>query len=196
MISIEESEGIVKRTKSRHYLKEMREYFIDALILDAENAGDFDRLIYLYTPTLGKVAAKAKSIRKITSKLAGHLEPLSISKIRLVEKNGIQITDAILVRQIEKSPAALQLLQFIKEMTYEFQPDKKLWLILKKSFEDLKNKSFSYKPLLKALGFAPDFAECSVCKNKMVKFFSPKEQVFLCQKCGLKITKDEVVLIE
>ena len=186
----------------------MNEYITDALVLDIEDSGDLDQLIYFYTPTLGKIRAKAKSIRKITSKLAGHLQPLSISKVRLVEKNGFQVVDAILIRQIEKSSEAIALLQFIKEMTFEGNQDKKLWLTLKKSFEDLKSrreagtpteasglKKFSFKPLLNVLGFATDYATCNVCKNKKVDYFSTKEHLFLCAKCIGKIPKNEVVLI-
>lgn len=162
----------------------MKEYMVDALVLDREDLNDQDRLIYFYTPHLGKVVAKAKSIRKITSKLAGQLEPLSISKIRLVEKNGFQVVDAILVRRLEKSPEAILLVQFIKDMTVESQSDKKLWLTIKKSFDDLKNKNFSWKPILEVIGFAPDFASCNICRKKPVRYFSVKEQVFLCSDCG------------
>ena len=174
----------------------MTEYFTKALVLDTENIGELDKLIYLYTEELGKVVAKAKSIRKITSKLAGHLQPLNFVRVRLVEKNGFQVVDALTFNRVEISNQTLAALQFIKEMTPELQPDKKLWLTIKKSFEDFKNnKKFSYKPLLEVLGFAQDFARCHVCGNKSVIYFSKTEQVFLCKRCGLKIPRNEVILI-
>ncbi len=174
----------------------MTEYFTSALVLDTEDSAEFDKSIYLYTKELGKVVAKAKSIRKITSKLAGHLQPLNFVRIRLVEKKGFQITDALDLERIKPSQQALAVLQFIKEMTFELQPDKNLWSIIKKTFQDLKNnKEISYQPLLRALGFAPDFARCNVCDSKLVAYFSKSEQVFLCRRCVLKVSQDEVILI-
>lgn len=178
----------------------MIEYFTKALVLDQENSGEFDKLIFLYTEDLGKVVAKAKSIRKITSKLASQLEPLNFIRVRLVEKNGFQVTDALAVDRIKASAPVLELAQFIKEMTFEFQPDKKFWFLIKRTFQHLKNnKKFSYKPLLKALGFAPDFARCNVCAGKSVAYFSKSEQVFLCRRCalssGFKINRNELILI-
>lgn len=185
----------------------MIEYFTEALVLDTEDAGELDKSIYLYTKELGKVKAKAKSIRKITSKLAAHLQPLSFVKIRLVEKNGFQITDALTIGRIKISQQApleipfltgqaLAVLQFIKEMTFELQPDKNLWLLIKKIFQDLRdNKKISYQPLLKALGFASDFARCNVCASKFIPYFSKTEQVFLCRRCALKVPQDELILI-
>lgn len=174
----------------------MTEYLTKALVLDTENAGELDKLVYLYTEKLGKVIAKAKSIRKITSKLAAHLQPLNFVKVRLVEKNGFQVVDALTFDRIEISTQALAGLQFIKEMTFELQPDKRLWLTLKKSFEDFKkNKKFSYKPLIEVLGFALDFARCHTCGSQFIVYFSKTEQLFLCRRCGFKIPKDEIILI-
>ncbi len=164
----------------------MTEYSTKALVLGAEDIGEFDRLIYLYTKELGKVAARAKSVRKITSKLAGHLQPLNFIRVRLVEKNGFQIVDALAVSRIKVSQTSLIFLSFIKEMTFEFQQDKKLWVLIKGAFRDLKiNGKIPYKILLEILGFSPKFAACSVCENKSVNYFSQKEQIFLCRRCAL-----------
>jgi recombinational DNA repair protein (RecF pathway) len=93
-------------------------------------------------------------------------------------------------------PSSLALIQFIKEMTFELQPDRKLWLLIRKTSQEIKNnKKLSYKPLLKNLGFDSAFARCHVCGSKFVAYFSKTEQVFLCQRCGSKIDKNELVLI-
>jgi recombinational DNA repair protein (RecF pathway) len=93
-------------------------------------------------------------------------------------------------------------------MTFELQPDRKFWLLVRKIIQGIKNnKKFSYRPLLEALGFDPKFARCSLCGNKFVSYFSKSEQVFLCRRCalphnvhgdalrGLKVDKNELVLI-
>jgi len=174
----------------------MIEYLTNALVLDIEDASESDKVVYLFTKDLGKVKVKAKSARKITSKLSGHLQPLNFVKVRLVEKNGFQITDALVLDRVKASSVALAVLDFIKEMTYELQPDKNLWTLIKKTFQNLKNnKKISYRPLIEALGFSPEFAGCDVCGSKKVVYFSKTEQVFLCEKCALKIDKNELILI-
>lgn len=178
----------------------MNEFFAEALTLDIEESGEMDKRIHLYAKNLGRIAAKAKSARKVTSKLACQLEPLNLIRTRLIEKNGFQIVDAVVFKKFHKSFAAVRFARFLKEMTPEFQPDKKLWLAAKKSFEDLKTGGFSYVPVLEALGFAPAFAECAGCSSPVrasgeTNYFFPKEQIFLCGRCGLKAPRDELILI-
>lgn len=173
----------------------MIEYFVNALVLGQKSSGELDKTIYLYTKELGKVSAKAKSIRKITSKSAGHLEPLNFVKARLIEKNGFQIADAITSYKIKKSLEALSLIKFIKEMTFDLHVDKKFWTVIKKSLEDLNNGKFSYIPLLKSLGFDPSFGSCASCHKKITDYFSLKEHVFLCKHCALKIKGDSLIYI-
>lgn len=191
----------------------MAEYFTEAIVLDKKEVGDFDGLISLYTKDLGKVVAKARSIRKITSKLAGHLEPLNFVRVRLVEKNGFQVVDALAPRQKKKIRASIEnfskqldLLQFIKDATYELQPDQHLWREIRKILSgDFNEKTIYpvrnnisngvYRELLKILGFDPKFAECHHCGDKTIRYFSKTDQIFFCQKCGGKIPKDEVILI-
>jgi DNA repair protein RecO len=172
----------------------MNEYLTDAVVLDKENAGELDSLIYLYTKDLGKVVAKAKSSRKITSKLSGHLEPLNLVKVRLVEKNGFQAVDALALKKF--SAKFLRVAEFIKEMTFECQADLKLWLLIKKILAKPEiEEKIIYRSLLKALGFDPKFAECANCRKKEAYAFSPEEQKFLCRKCSMKIPKNEVIFI-
>lgn len=174
----------------------MTEYLTNALVLDVEDFGEADKVVYLFTKELGKVRAKVKSARKITSKLSGHLQPLNFVKIRLTEKNGFQITDALTLDRVKPSAISLAVLDFIKVMTCELQADKSLWQLIKKTFGSLKNnKGISYRPFLESFGFDPKFSQCGACESKNPAFFSKTEQVFLCHKCALKIDKNELILI-
>ncbi len=190
----------------------MTEYLTEAIVLDKKESGDFDSLVSLYTKDLGKVVARAKSVRKITSKLAGHLEPLNFVRVRLIEKNGFQVVDALAPKQkkearssIENFSKSLALLQFIKEVSYELQPDPYFWREIRKilsgdfsaydrSSEGREEKSI-YRNLLKILGFNPKFADCHQCHSKPVNYFYKKDQLFFCGKCVSKIPKDEVIFV-
>jgi DNA repair protein RecO (recombination protein O) len=64
-------------------LSEPREYQVEALIIRKIKLGEADRIISLYTPEMGKIEAVAKGVRRPKSKMAGHLELLTHSRIRL-----------------------------------------------------------------------------------------------------------------
>ena len=171
-------------------ITKMKEFLTEALVLDVEDFAEFDKVISLYTKELGRVSAKARGARKITSKLTGHLQSLDFTRVRLVGENNFQITDALAFKKMERTPESLAAVRFLKEMTFELQPDSDLWNLLKK------NKKFSNNDLLSVLGFDPEFSECGACSAKKPEFFSKTEQVFLCKRCSLKIPKNEVILID
>ncbi|MDO8574288.1 MAG: recombination protein O N-terminal domain-containing protein, partial [bacterium] len=70
-------------------------YFNEAIVLDREPSGETDNRFSIYAKGFGKIVARGKSTRKITSKLSGHLEPGNLVKVRLIEKNGLQVVDAL-----------------------------------------------------------------------------------------------------
>ena len=62
-----------------------RIYNTEAIVLRAHPLGEADRLLTLFTPTLGKLRASARGVRKPTSKLGGHLDPLTRSSLTLAK---------------------------------------------------------------------------------------------------------------
>ena len=88
------------------------------------------------------------------------------------------------------------MLQFINEMVYEFQPDLYFWQEIRKILISDFEEKYTYRYLLKILGFDPKFASCNNCSGKTVNYFYKSEQIFFCQKCASKIPKDKVILIE
>ena len=168
----------------------MKEFLTEALVLGVKDFAEFDKFISLYTKELGKVFAKARGARKITSKLMGHLQPLDFTRVRLVEKNGFQITDALTFKKMGRTLESLAMVKLVEEMTLELQPDHNLWNFLKK------NKKFSNKDLLSILGFDPAFADCGVCSARRPEFFSKTEQIFLCKYCASKAPKNEIILYQ
>ncbi|MBU1992750.1 MAG: DNA repair protein RecO [Patescibacteria group bacterium] len=61
----------------------MREFRTKGLILKSRNLGENDKVVTILTPDLGKIEAKARGARRITSKLCGHLEILSVCDFAL-----------------------------------------------------------------------------------------------------------------
>lgn len=136
----------------------MNEYSTLAIVLGQENLNDADSLIDFYTKDFGRLKVRAISLKKITSKLAAHLEPLTFSNIRLIEKKNLIVVDALTIdrfdalrRSSESFCRALELLAFFKENIFEGEPDLGLWHWLKDS---LFQNSISYELLIKRLGLS------------------------------------------
>lgn len=154
----------------------MQEYITDAIVLDKVDSGELDSRVFLYTKDFGKIIAKAKSLRKITSKLAGHLEPANLVAARIVEKNGVQLIDALTIKRPEKRPNLLRNLFLVKELAGEWQADSELWEFL--------GKDSAGSEILSILGFDPIFAKCNYCQKEKPEAFYTQDFHFYCQKCS------------
>lgn len=58
------------------------------IVLKRTNYGEADRIVTILTKDLGKVQVMAKGVRRERSKLAGGIEPFSVSEIGLVKGRG------------------------------------------------------------------------------------------------------------
>ena len=168
------------------------------LVLDKNKVNETDLTVDLYAKELGRIKAKMTSGQKITSKLSPHLEPLTFSLVRLTEKNGFVVADALTqdyLKHFRVSPVyfapALKLLSALKELIYSEEIDPKLWFWLKKT---LAKREIFYSQFLKILGYDPKLAECRKCRSKFIKYFLAADQIFLCRNCGFKVPQNRLLL--
>jgi recombinational DNA repair protein (RecF pathway) len=151
----------------------MQEYVTDAVSLRKFSQGDLDGRYVLFTKRFGKIVGKAKSSRKITSKLAPHLEPGTIAKVRFIESPGTQIIDAL---KEGTATASLLDLHFLSMLLPEGQPEPDLWDMLQEG-------SFAWTDALAALGWDPEGARCVSCGVRPgVHFYLPRQE-FFCDVC-------------
>lgn len=166
----------------------MATYQTNAIILRRENVFEADRLYHLYAEDFGMVKAVAGSVRKISAKLIGHLEPFSFVWVELAtKKNGdLFITTALSHRQLLSrgaSPGQIALFSkmadFSLKMLSEPQKDGILWDFILNSFikADLvgtstaqisnASKFFSdfKNDFIKLLGFGDDFNKAKYYLN-------------------------------
>lgn len=162
----------------------MQEYVVDAIVLRKDTQGDADGRYSFFTERLGKVIAKAKSSRKITSKLAPHLEPGTIGKIRFFENHSTQIIDAL---KSEKSPLGVADLSFLSQLLHEFQPEPELWDMLAGGGDGSGARNFSWPEALALLGWDPDEAVCVSCGKHHPEYFYVHRQEFFCRDCVRKL---------
>jgi len=161
------------------------EYAGEAIVLHSEPNGDLDARFSLFTRQFGKLVAKGRSARKITSKLSSHLQPGNLVRVRVVEKSGLQVVDALKERRIELSPSHLH---FLNRLLGEGEPDLRLWRSVL--------EGGAWSELLKLLGWDPLEATCYRCGRDNPDRFHVPGQDFFCKSCGSNLPKSDVICID
>ena len=196
-----------------------------AIILVSRDIGEYDRLYILYTREIGVVKAIGRGVRKQTAKLAGHLEPGTLSEVYVARSRGIgQITSAITIENFtnirndfEKLAEVLKIFKFFARHFAEEEKDEKVFDLLLEFLEIWEDsageslgrakiipEAFWWK-LFDALGHRPETMKCAKCTAKLEetasKFFSTVRGGVVCEKCfsgesGLfKISADQIKLL-
>jgi recombinational DNA repair protein (RecF pathway) len=162
----------------------MQEYVSEAVVLNKEPVRDLDGRYSFFTKRYGKITGKATSTRKITSKLAGHLEPGTLVHVRFVEKGGTQIVDAL-----KKDKVAIPLpdLRFVNALLADHEPDLALW-------NELIAEKFSWENVLRIMGWDPAEAVCENC-GKVAPYFYLARQEFFCISCASKLPRNGLLLV-
>ncbi|AKM78044.1 MAG: repair protein RecO protein [Candidatus Wolfebacteria bacterium GW2011_GWC2_46_275] len=183
----------------------MIEHYTEAFVLDREDFKEHDGIVHLYTEELGKVSARARGLKKILSKSSAHLEPLNFVRVRLMSmKSGyyqiidVMPHDTISVREkkkdVRRCSVLLAMAEFIRKMTYELHPDEYLWDVMKRLAGAEADEGEMYRALLKAFGFDPQYATCTVCQHPEVSHFLHDDHGFYCRHCASKMSANAIVL--
>ena len=136
-------------------------YNLSAIILKRQPFKEDDLLVTVYSREKGKIILQAKGAKKILSKLAGHLEPLSLSYLNVVDGRSIdQLIGAAMLQSygkiktdIDKLSAAGWFLNLLDQQTMENHPDPRIFLLTRKYLDFLEQKSQDYEIAKLAAGF-------------------------------------------
>ena len=182
----------------RFTIKKMIEHYTEGIVLDRNPRGEMDAIVTLYTKDLGKVSALTKSIRKITSKLSGHLMPGNRVRLRIVERNSVQAIDALSEKPESDMREFLPFLHFLNEVLPHGEADLNLWHRTNGIIEKCNFKPETYRYILELLGFGPDEAVCGSCGENEIAHFSMPDIMFLCSRCRdrSRIPDDEIINIK
>ena len=176
-----------------------------AVIIKKTRLGEADTIFTLYTPHMGKIQGFAKSVRKTTSRMAGHLELLTYSQITLARgKNldtviGSQTINAFLPLKCDlgRISCGLYLLELVNQFTPDETSDPSLFDLLLSSLEHLAREADSQMllryfeiRLLRHAGYHPELALCVACRKPMEEeghiLFSPGSGGLICTNCCQK----------
>ena len=159
-----------------------RIYRTEAVVLRQRRLGDADKICVLFTPQHGRIEAVAKGLRRPTSRLAGHLEPLTQSALMLAVGRSLDVVTqahtldayAPLHDDLDRLSRGLYVSELLDRFTdaapnvsglYRLLVATLAWLSLT-STVDLPVRWFELQ-LLTAEGYQPQLRRCVRCGREL-----------------------------
>lgn len=174
---------------------------MSGIIISENNLGDYDKMLTMLTPGLGKISCVAKGARRPKSALLAGTQFLCFGEYIMYKgANTYNINSCETIEvfynirtDLDKLNYAVEITKIIRDVTEENQNSYKiLQLFLNTLYvlsETEKNPEliisiFKLK-LLCFLGFTPRITECTNCKQtEKLHFFSLKDNGFKCESCA------------
>lgn len=179
----------------------MKSLKVNGVVIAENNMGDFDKMLTILTPNLGKISCSAKGARRPKSQLMSGTQLMCFGEYMLFKGSDTYTLNSCetiemfynIRTDLDRLTYAMQVTKIISDVTTENQNSfntMKLYLntlyMFSESDKDLDFIISVFRiRLLKILGFAPNTRECVKCKEKEnLKYFSIKDNGFKCEKCG------------
>jgi DNA repair protein RecO (recombination protein O) len=179
-----------------------RVYKTQAIVLRQRKLGEADKIVTLYTSHQGKVDAVAKGVRRTKSRLAGHLEPLTLGSYLLAEGRELDIvTQAETVEafpglraDLDRISRGLYCAELVDRLTPERSEGNPTFRLLEQTLRyldsveqyDLAVRRFELR-LLDELGYRPSLADCAVCRQHLEpqdNYWSADAGGAVCPRCA------------
>src|SRR5438045_1311686 len=157
-----------------------RTYRAEAIVLKTIDFGETDRILTLLTRHFGKVSVVAKGIRKPTSRLAGHAEPLTHATYQLARGRNLDVLTGAESRALYRSlredlhgiAAGWYIAELADRFALERSPSAPPFALLESA---LRHLAAGYAPalvcrwfdlqLLDRTGFRPELGRCIQCRT-------------------------------
>ena len=185
---------------------------MSGIIISESNLGDYDKMLTMLTPGLGKISCVAKGARRPKSALLAGTQLFCFGEYLMYKgANTYNINSCETIEvfynlrtDLDKLNTAIEITKIIRNVTDE---NENCYRILQLYLNTLYTLSETDKNLelvdsifklkiLCLLGFAPRINECVNCKNKEnIKYFSIKDNGFKCENCG-KLDKGAISVSE
>lgn len=153
-------------------------YKTPAIVIKRRHLGEADRIVTVLSPVYGKFNFVARGSRRLKSRLAGAIEPFSISQLNLVRGRSLDIlTGAVMERHfgrlgadLERLEAGYLVLELIDRLILEDHSSSAVYELAKQMLGALDEgespalvgMNFRLN-LLKLLGYEPRLDSCIVC---------------------------------
>lgn len=163
-------------------MRAARIYNVEAVVLRVRRLGEADSILTLYSREVGKFDAIARGVRKLTSRKAGHIEPLTHVKLLLARGSTLDvITQAQAVHaylpmreRLGQLGAGMYVAELVDRFTVEREVGAPLFDLLVETLSrldtaerlDLALRYFEAN-LLHVSGFRPQLNRCVSCVGEL-----------------------------
>ncbi len=188
-------------------MPQQRNLKTSGIILRKTDYSEADRIFVILTKEFGKISAIAKGVRKIKSKLGGHLEFFNeinfdfykSSTNDLYRINGAEcvMLNKKIIQNLKLMEIGYEIIKLLNKFTEEKYPLPKILKLSKFSFGLLNEEQNSELILLSfkvkfftILGYLPSFDHCLKCRKKITEsknYFDISNLGVVCQSCLSKI---------
>jgi DNA repair protein RecO (recombination protein O) len=176
-------------------------YKSEAVIIRRSDLGEADKILTIFTPNFGKLRVVAKGVRKVTSRLAGHVELFTRAQMLLAKARNLDIVtqsetvDAYRplhddLSRIAHASYAAELLDALTPDALEHYPVYKLtaevFALLSEDPNPTRVLRWYELQLLGYMGYSPELNECVQCRNELTpttNSFSPAQGGVVCASC-------------
>jgi len=179
-----------------------RVYKAQAIVLRQRKLGEADKIVTLFCAHKGKLDAVAKGVRRTKSRLAGHLEPLTLGAYLIAEGRDLDIVTqaetveayAALRDDLERLSRGLYCAELVDRLTPERSEANPVFRLLQETLGlldseealDLAVRRFEVR-LLDELGYRPALETCAVCGRRLepaANFWSAAAGGAVCPTCA------------
>lgn len=182
-------------------------YNTTAIILKRQVFRECDSRVVVYGDKIGKIDLIARGTKKTESKLAGHLEPISLSSLMVVRGRRFDYIGSAfnknafinIKNDLDKINIASEAIKIFHKLVKEGEKDEKIFVLLVEFLEELNSEvdkadlqlffDFFIFKFISDLGHTPELYNCVVCKNKIKpnnnKFDLPRGGI-VCPDCRKK----------
>ncbi len=174
-------------------------YKAEGVVLGRRNLGEADRVLTLFTREFGRLQAKARAVRKTTSRLAGRLEPFTHARFLLARGRSVDV-----VAQVEVVAGHAALREDLRRLSYawlvaeltthlvpEAEPHPEVFGLLLAALRLLEDSDPAASTawyglqLFRSLGYAPATHRCPGCGRPASRDrWSPLLGGFCCVRCA------------
>lgn len=177
----------------------MAVYKAEGVVLGRHGLGEADRVLDLFTREFGRLRAKAKAVRRTTSRLAGKLEPFTHARFLLARGRALDVVAQVEVvdghadlrEDLHRLGYAWLLADLTLQLVPEAEPHPEVFGLLLDGLELLRR----YEPGLVAswfglrlfgeLGYRPSQDRCPSCgAQARGDLWSPLLGGFCCARCA------------
>jgi len=179
-----------------------RTYRVEAVVLRRVDFGEADRVLVLFTRERGKVPVVAKGVRRMSSRMAGHLELFTQSELLLAKGANLDVVTQAETRNafrplredLTRTSTAYLIVETVDALTEEALEQPELFDLLTATFsalgtaEDPRLVAAHFQiRLLDVTGFRPVLMHCVACNADLAPGRNALSATLggaLCPRCG------------